>query len=54
MPLGGRQFRAVFKNGAGTVTSKAVTLTVTAPPVVTQQPVAAKAKGTLAAGYTFE
>jgi alpha-tubulin suppressor-like RCC1 family protein len=40
----GRQFRAVFKNGAGTVTSKAVTLTVTAPPVVTLQPVDASAQ----------
>ena len=35
----GRKFRAVFKNAEGTVTSKAVTLTVTRKPFVTKQPV---------------
>ena len=40
----GWQFRAHFKNGAGEVISKAVTLTVTAPPVVTLQPVDAFAQ----------
>jgi alpha-tubulin suppressor-like RCC1 family protein len=35
----GWKFRAVFKNKAGTATSKTVTLTVTAKPAVTQQPV---------------
>ncbi len=35
----GWKFRAVFKNNAGTATSKTATLTVTAKPVVTQQPV---------------
>ena len=39
----GRKFRAVFKNSEGTVTSKAVTLTVTRKPFVTQQPVDANA-----------
>ena len=39
----GRKFRAAFKNSEGTVTSKAVTLTVTRKPFVTQQPVDANA-----------
>ena len=34
----GDQYRAVFTNAAGSVTSQAATLTVHAPPVVTQQP----------------
>jgi len=34
----GHEYRAVFTNAAGSVTSQAVTLTVHAPPVVTQEP----------------
>jgi alpha-tubulin suppressor-like RCC1 family protein len=34
----GYQYRAVFHNAAGTATSQAATLTVHAPPVITQQP----------------
>ncbi|MFI4985666.1 MAG: IPT/TIG domain-containing protein [Solirubrobacterales bacterium] len=34
----GHKYRAVFTNAAGSVTSATVTLTVHAPPVVTQQP----------------
>jgi alpha-tubulin suppressor-like RCC1 family protein len=34
----GHKYRAVFTNTAGSVTSQTVTLTVHAPPVVTQQP----------------
>jgi alpha-tubulin suppressor-like RCC1 family protein len=34
----GNQYRAVFSNSAGSVTSQAATLTVHAPPVVTQDP----------------
>jgi alpha-tubulin suppressor-like RCC1 family protein len=40
----GHKFRAVFTNAGGTATSKAVTLTVTKLPVVTQQPVDANAQ----------
>jgi alpha-tubulin suppressor-like RCC1 family protein len=36
--MNGNQYRAVFKNGAGTTASSAATLTVNSPPVVTQQP----------------
>jgi alpha-tubulin suppressor-like RCC1 family protein len=34
----GYEYRAVFKNGAGEATSEAATLTVHAPPLVTEQP----------------
>jgi CSLREA domain-containing protein len=34
----GKQYRAVFTNGCGTVNSNPATLTVTAPPVITQEP----------------
>jgi alpha-tubulin suppressor-like RCC1 family protein len=34
----GNEYRAVFTNAAGTVTSNAATLTVQAPPLVTEQP----------------
>jgi alpha-tubulin suppressor-like RCC1 family protein len=37
----GHQYRAVFTNTAGTATSQTATLTVHAPPVITQQPASA-------------
>jgi alpha-tubulin suppressor-like RCC1 family protein len=40
----GHEFRAVFTNASGSATSKAVTLTVTKKPAVTQQPVDANAR----------
>jgi alpha-tubulin suppressor-like RCC1 family protein len=40
----GHQFRAVFTNAGGTVTSKAATLTVTKKPAIAQQPVDANAQ----------
>lgn len=50
----GNEYRAVFKNGSGTATSAAATLTVTQPPVITENPTSRNVNQGEAVSFTAE